>query len=85
MKVELAIALPGNQRVFELDLEAGATVADALASLDIDTAQGAVGIFGTVVEPSRVLREGDRVEVYRPLQVDPKQARRRRADAKSRR
>ena len=85
MKVELVIAMPENQQVFELDLDAGATVADALAAVDVDISQGAVGIFGTVVEPSRVLRDGDRVEVYRPLQVDPKQARRRRAEVRSRR
>jgi putative ubiquitin-RnfH superfamily antitoxin RatB of RatAB toxin-antitoxin module len=39
-----------------------------------------VGIFGVVCAPDTVLRAGDRVEIYRPLPVDPKQARRQRAE-----
>ncbi|MGH8313045.1 MAG: RnfH family protein, partial [Gammaproteobacteria bacterium] len=40
-----------------------------------------LGIFGRAVVPQQLLRDGDRVEIYRPLQVDPKQARRKRAHA----
>jgi len=38
-----------------------------------------LGIFGKAVKDSHILREGDRVEIYRPLQADPKEARRKRA------
>ena len=63
-----------------LILPGGASVADALRAAghgDV-LAQEAppVGIWGRRCAPSQVLREGDRVELYRPLQVDPKEARR---------
>ena len=48
------------------------------AAVDISTQ--AVGIWGRTVALERRLREGDRVEIYRPLHVDPKEARRRRAE-----
>jgi uncharacterized protein len=67
----------------ELSLPAGATLADAIRAsglLDrhpgLDLAQAKIGIWGRVQTPETVLRERDRVEVYRPLQVDPKEARR---------
>ncbi|MEQ8484787.1 MAG: RnfH family protein [Marinovum algicola] len=87
--VEVAYALPEAQTVIELTLPAGATVADALRSaaaqppfsgLDLDAM--AVGIFGDRVSRDHALTEGDRVEVYRPLRVDPREARRRRAQAR---
>lgn len=46
---------------------------------DLDLAQAKVGIFGKVKDPETPLRDGDRVEVYRPLIADPKDSRRRRA------
>jgi len=69
-----------------LGLPAGATVALALRELaridpavwPPDVGQGALGIFGRRVTCDRILDEGDRLELYRPLQVDPKEARRRR-------
>ena len=87
MKVEVAFAEPHAQRVIEIDLPGSATVADALAAATaaglLPAAgvgpDGAVGIYGELVETTRELREGDRVEIYRPLQADPKQARQRRA------
>jgi uncharacterized protein len=68
-----------------LQLETGATVADALrlsglaarhAGLAIDTL--AVGIWGALCQHDDRLRDRDRVELYRPLRVDPKEARRQR-------
>ena len=63
-----------------LSLPEGATVADALRESGIparhDTSQLAVGVWGGLVEPSDRLRDRDRVELYRPLAVDPKEARR---------
>lgn len=68
-----------------LTLPAGATAADALrasgwaADIGADEWQGLrVGIWGRVCLPETVLRAQDRLELYRPLQVDPKEARRQR-------
>ena len=47
-----------------------------------DPAQHQVGIFGKKKTPDSVLRDGDRVELYRPLLADPKESRRRRASAR---
>ena len=67
-------------------VEAGATVGDAVRVSGIADDLGAmgidcthVGVFGRAVDPATLLRDGDRVEVYRPLNMDPKEARRRRA------
>lgn len=79
IEVEVAVASPQTQRLVRVRLPAGSTVADALRAADIGvgTAED-VGIFGRRTRRDQVLRSGDRVEVYRALQVDPKQARRRR-------
>jgi putative ubiquitin-RnfH superfamily antitoxin RatB of RatAB toxin-antitoxin module len=86
VQVELAYALPDKQIVVGLTLAAGATVADALAAAaedpqfsEVETGDLAVGIFGRVCERSQTLAPGDRVEIYRELTVDPKTARRQRA------
>jgi uncharacterized protein len=77
MKIEVVDARPGAARVVNVDLPAGATVRDALAASGL---QGqAFGVFGKRVELDHPLSEGDRVEIYRPLAIDPKEARRRRA------
>ena len=69
----------------ELQLEPGATVADALRDSGLqgrhpgfDFGSAPVGIWGALCRREDRLRDRDRVEVYRPLQVDPKEARRRR-------
>ena len=84
--VTVVYALPDRATEIEVRLGAGATVADALtksglASLHpgLDLARSPVGIFGRRVERNRVLVDGDRVEIYRPLMADPKNARRKRA------
>src|SRR5512141_1005478 len=82
------VVFAGEAGVFKkpLRVEQGATVADALrlsgiaGNLGVNAVDAArVGIFGRVVSPTTPLREGDRVEIYRPLKIDPKEARRRRA------
>ncbi len=91
MRVEVAYALPDAQYVIELTLADGATVADALSRVksepgfaDLDLEQMRVGIYGCVVpDRNQRLEEGDRVEVYRPLTVDPMTARRLRANRKA--
>ncbi|HWA11908.1 MAG TPA: RnfH family protein [Burkholderiales bacterium] len=86
IRVEVVYALPGAQTVVPLALAAGACVQDALDASgifdrhpQINAPGCVVGIWGRVVDRSHPLREGDRVEVYRPLQADPKQARHTRA------
>jgi sulfur carrier protein len=72
---------PGPRRVLEhaLNLPQGATVADALRRCGLGPVQdGTVGVWGRRAELSQLLCEGDRVELARPLQVDPKVARRER-------
>ncbi|WP_372017664.1 RnfH family protein [Pseudoxanthomonas sp. 10H] len=80
LRVQVIAARPHVCLARELQLEEGATVADAarLAALDAGEVAG-YAVFGLRVEPSTVLRDGDRVEVLRPLQADPKEARRQRA------
>jgi putative ubiquitin-RnfH superfamily antitoxin RatB of RatAB toxin-antitoxin module len=46
---------------------------------DIDLAAVRVGVFGRLVDLGRAVAAGDRIEIYRPLTADPKEARRRRA------
>lgn len=78
----VASAAPGDVQECMVTLPEGATVADALAASCLEGLApwpGAVcGIWGRVVEQDCVLRAGDRVEMYRPLTVDPKTARRQR-------
>lgn len=76
---------PRSVREFELRLAAGATVADALAACDvwcalapIDPASAGIARWGRRVALSQPLGDGDRIEVCRPLVVDPKLARRER-------
>jgi len=84
--VEVVCAWPERAVVKSLRLASRATVADALdlAQRDerfagIDFEQAPVGIFGARAERQQRLRDGDRIEIYRALAVDPKSARRARA------
>ena len=84
--VEVAYALPGRQDVVRVELAEGMTALDAveaagLRELHPELADRSLdlGIFGQPVSPDRMLKNGDRVEIYRPLQADPREARRRRA------
>ncbi len=83
MQVEVVFALPGRQLLRSVELPVGSTVADAirrsdLASefpgIDLDGLQA--GVWGTPTERGRRLQDGDRVELYRPLEMDPREARR---------
>jgi putative ubiquitin-RnfH superfamily antitoxin RatB of RatAB toxin-antitoxin module len=73
---------PGRADLVELALDAGASVADALGSSGLLQRHGLVleglriGIWGKARELTTPLRDRDRVELYRPLTVDPKEARR---------
>jgi putative ubiquitin-RnfH superfamily antitoxin RatB of RatAB toxin-antitoxin module len=84
--VEVAYGTPERQALVEVELAAGSTVADAIEVSglrrdfpDLEVHPDRVGIFGKKVLLERVLEPGDRVEIYRPLLIDPKEARRARA------
>ena len=86
IRATVAIALADRQHVVELELPEGSRVADALAAAPVRAlleAHGlrpeAVGIWSRRCTPETALRDGDRVEVYRPLAADPKSMRRERA------
>jgi putative ubiquitin-RnfH superfamily antitoxin RatB of RatAB toxin-antitoxin module len=88
MRVLVAVALPGSQEVETVELAQGASLADALSAARVrerhpDLAIEAVGIWGKRCAPETVLREGDRVEVYRALTADAKAMRRARAGLRS--
>lgn len=89
MRIEVAYAEPHEQFLIALEVAEGTCAIDAvrLSGVQerfpaIDWTRNAIGIFGKVCQPERVLRPGDRVEIYRPLASDPKEARRRRATGK---
>jgi putative ubiquitin-RnfH superfamily antitoxin RatB of RatAB toxin-antitoxin module len=86
MEIEVVYALPDNQVTRQLRLTAGTTAQQAveLSGIiglfpEIDLCHHKLGIFGKLVRPDTILHNRDRVEIYRPLIVDPKERRRRRA------
>lgn len=88
--VQVVYALPGAQEVVEVELEEGAPVEAALLASgiatrhpEIDLKTQRIGLWGRRVTLATELRDRDRVEIYRALNADPKQARRRRAGMES--
>lgn len=84
--VEVAYALPQVQTLLALEVPAGTTAREAvrLSGIlekhpEIDLEHAKLGIFGKHIKPELALRDGDRVEIYRPLIADPKEVRRQRA------
>ncbi|MET3131881.1 putative ubiquitin-RnfH superfamily antitoxin RatB of RatAB toxin-antitoxin module [Oxalobacteraceae bacterium GrIS 1.11] len=89
IKVQVCYATPDHAFLRDVEVAAGATLEQAvrqsgllLAVPGLDLATATVGIYAKKKSLDTVLREHDRVEVYRPLLADPKEARRRRAGAK---
>lgn len=85
LRVEVVYASRNRQARYALRVNEGATVADAIRASgiletfpEIDLARNRVGIYANLVRPDQPLRDGDRVEIYRPLNTDPKEARRNR-------
>jgi len=81
--VEIVLALPEVESIVVVTLDPGATASEALAQSGIyerfsdhDLQDLPIGIWGRVVERDHVVKNGDRIELYRPLQVDPREARR---------
>ena len=86
INVEVAYGLDNKQALLELQVSEGTTALQAAQQSGItgkfegiDLENSKLGIFSKVVAPSQVLRDGDRVEIYRPLIADPKEVRKARA------
>ena len=83
VRVEVVFATAEAQQLVSVALPVGATVADAIAASSIaerfpkaDFDELQAGIWGSPVQRGQILSDGDRVEIYRPLELDPREARR---------
>ena len=86
LEIEIVYGLVDRQVLKSMTVTEGTTVREAALQSglgvefpELDLQQAPLGIFGKVVKSETVLRDGDRIEVYRPLLIDPKEARRKRA------
>ncbi len=84
--IEVAYALPKKQLIIPIKVKQGTTAEEAIKTSgiikkfpEIDLNVNQIGIFGKLSQKDHVLRERDRVEIYRPLIADPKEIRRQRA------
>jgi putative ubiquitin-RnfH superfamily antitoxin RatB of RatAB toxin-antitoxin module len=84
IEVEIVFALSDQQDMRTVEVESGATVADVLTKSGLldafpehDITALTPGIWGRAVESGHPVKQGDRVEFYRPLEIDPREARRR--------
>jgi putative ubiquitin-RnfH superfamily antitoxin RatB of RatAB toxin-antitoxin module len=89
--IEVAYAAARSQTILRLRVKSGTTVGEAIKQSgmleqfpEIDLGLNKVGIFGKLARTDTMLRDRDRVEIYRALIADPKEARRRRAQAAKR-
>ncbi|MFT4997174.1 MAG: putative ubiquitin-RnfH superfamily antitoxin RatB of RatAB toxin-antitoxin module [Flavobacteriales bacterium] len=86
--VEVAYALPDNQKIVPVMVPEGSTAIEAakLSGIDkifdgIDIDNSDMGVFGKSVKPTiHVMQAGERIEIYRPLLIDPKEVRKKRAE-----
>jgi putative ubiquitin-RnfH superfamily antitoxin RatB of RatAB toxin-antitoxin module len=88
MRVLVVVALPDAQELVPVELPEGARLADALVAARVaerhpGLALDRVGVWGRVRPADAALRDGDRVEVYRPIRADAKALRRQRAGVRS--
>ena len=87
ISIEVAYALPDKQRIVKLDVMLGTTALEAVTLSKLDEVFDElvvgpdikIGVWGKVTTADRVLAAGERVEIYRPLLVDPKEVRKARA------
>jgi uncharacterized protein len=87
INIEVVYALPNEQILFRKFVPVGTTVAAAIQASgvlgkhpEIDLAKNKLGIFGKLTKADAVVRDKDRIEIYRPLIADPKEVRRKRAE-----
>lgn len=91
LRVTVVYCAPSIEDLSELKLPSGSTVRDALAAADLPTRRAEltdaidVGIWSRRCSLDQPLTDGDRVEIYRPLTIDPKEGRRMRADLRRKR
>jgi hypothetical protein len=92
VRVTVVYCAPGCEDVSEVTLPAGATVGEAIGAAgvlvrrpEIAATSPEVGIWGRSCALTQRVEDGDRVEIYRPLTIDPKEARRVRAEVRRRR
>lgn len=90
LHVQVCYATPERQILLDLSVPKGSSLQDAIVRSgiltqvpEIDLGASRVGIYGKLKTPDTVLREHDRVEIYRLLMADPKESRRKRAEKKS--
>lgn len=90
ISIQVCYPAPGMPILQDMQVAAGSTLRDAIEMSgllrqypEIDLAQCRVGIFGKIKPFDTVLRDRDRVEIYRPLIADPKESRRQRAEKKA--
>lgn len=91
MRVEVAYALPDRQEIIAFDVEEGCDIQTAIGKSgmlqrfpEIDLGSQKVGVFSKKRELTDILQPGDRIEIYRPLTIDPKDLRRIKAKVSSR-
>ena len=84
--IEVVYGTPVDQSLIEMNVPVGTTLIEALRLSgitqqypEIDLGNSVKGVFGKIVDDDRMLQEHDRIEIYRSLKVDPKEARRQRA------
>ena len=84
--IEVAYALPKKQLIIPIKVKIGTTAQEAIQLSgitkkfpEIDLSVNQIGIFGKLTQLDHVMRERDRIEIYRPLIADPKEIRRQRA------
>ena len=87
INIEIVYALPHEQILLKQQVSAGTTVVEAIQASavlnkypEINLAINKLGIFGKLIKEDTVLRDKDRIEIYRPLIADPKEVRRKRAE-----
>lgn len=87
ISIEVVYATPEKQKIVSLSVVEGCTVAEAIEQSgiarffpEIDLSKNAVGIWNKTCKTTNTPRQGDRIEIYRPLIADPKEIRRRRAE-----
>ena len=92
INIEVAYALPEQQEIIALSVDEGCTAEQAIMQSgiltrypNIDLQTDKIGIFSKICPLSKALRDKDRVEIYRPLIADPKEARRKKAAEQRRR
>ena len=86
IEVQVCYAMPGNILLLSMTVQADMPILDVVKDSgltdlhpEIDLLSCKLGVFGKIKSPDAKLHQGDRIEVYRPLKVDPMEARRRRA------